>query len=803
MRKIFFALILSSALFAGAMPGEAPAALVKQGICYNCPHAQQVYLVWGINHWKSPDPKLWPPGTFQKAGLLYSPMAAAHGTFTQQLALPKGTQLDYVFWITKGPRNIPCDVWDLNTEPQKDYHSLAMNDNTTLVNARVQVSGREQISVLHYARPWLAVSVMLALFFMLLKRNNFDALALKPDSYRVILATGFTLLLVLLFSRASAFGLGWDIYYKTAETLPRALWAGYYDYLYVLVLTIFFILAVFTTHRLPLVRRLLTGAYVAIAVLSAVASLLNIQVLEKLGKPFNLRWLYYADFLHSADAKAALTFNLAPDYLLNLSLVIIGAVIMGAVLLFGLELLINKFRFKRMLWGALVGINITYVAFAQSNIKEADYARLANPIVAFAESLEAGEGHPQLYTMPVPDSLNPDKKTRPRLALPVEAGKIKNVLMVVLESTPAEFVQPYDKKYRITPELSKQLGNAIVFNNVYAHAPATNKSMVSILASVYPWLSFNSITNEYPGVNLPTLSSELKRMGYRTAFFNSGDNRFQRTGEFLAHRGFDVVKDCRQLPCQQYFEEKSKSWGPLDGVNDECTARELRSWLQAQPGRNFFAMLWTYQTHYPYYTNTERRDIETYDSTLNRYLNAVAHSDRVLGQIIEGLKDDGLFESTLLVVVGDHGEAFGRHNQTTHASMIYEENVHIPCVFINPALPQQVNENIGGLVDLAPTLMSLLGYPGVPSWQGQNLFGQVSTRRTYFFCPWSDYLYGFREGDKKYIYNASSDHTEVYDLKKDPFEEHNLADQTDVVRCHEKLAAWVQHQDRFMKKVLH
>src|SRR5207237_5760195 len=107
--------------------------------------------------------------------------------------------------------------------------------------------------------------------------------------------------------------------------------------------------------------------------------------------------------------------------------------------------------------------------------------------------------------------------------------------------------------------------------------------------------------------------------------------------------------------------------------------------INKEPGKRFFSVIWTYQTHYPYFFSEKEEKYDDSDPVFNRYLNAVKHSDLVLGNLLSELKRKGLFESTLVVVIGDHGEAFGRHDQTTHASKIYEENLHIPCVFINPS----------------------------------------------------------------------------------------------------------------------
>jgi phosphoglycerol transferase MdoB-like AlkP superfamily enzyme len=322
------------------------------------------------------------------------------------------------------------------------------------------------------------------------------------------------------------------------------------------------------------------------------------------------------------------------------------------------------------------------------------------------------------------------------------------------------------------------------------------------LGSLYPWLSHNSITKEHPALPIKTISSELKARGYRTSFFNSGDGRFQKANKFLSHRSFDLTRDCKDLSCSTQFSEEKEGWEDLDGTDDACTGEAMLNWIDADHTKPFFTLLWTYQTHYPYYCCGPEKKFGTGDTVLNRYLNAVNHSDMVLGNILEELKQKGLDRSTLVVVIGDHGEAFGRHNQTTHASRLYEENVHIPCVFINPELKAETVDAIGGMADVAPTIMSMLGYSTPKEWQGEDLLANRTKDRTYFFCPWSDYLFGYRKGNMKYIYNATKNLTEVYDLSKDPHETNNLSENVEVNLNHLELAAWVQYQDKFMKDLI-
>jgi arylsulfatase A-like enzyme len=136
---------------------------------------------------------------------------------------------------------------------------------------------------------------------------------------------------------------------------------------------------------------------------------------------------------------------------------------------------------------------------------------------------------------------------------------------------------------------------------------------------------------------------------------------------------------------------------------------------------------------------------------------------------------------------------------------VYEENVHVPLIFINKRFQGEERASIGGLIDIAPTIMDLLGLPSAEKWQGRSLLNTNRTPRTYFFSPWSDYLFGYREGNRKYIFNATTGTHEIYDLLKDPEESTNLSMHLgqEVPSRQRRLAGWVQYQDEFIGKILH
>ena len=297
----------------------------------------------------------------------------------------------------------------------------------------------------------------------------------------------------------------------------------------------------------------------------------------------------------------------------------------------------------------------------------------------------------------------------------------RNVIVFVLESVGTHYLSLYGSPYKTTPNLEAEARNALVFENFYCHVGMTANSLASISLSLWPYMTWREYTQDYPELPGRMLSSVFKQRGYRTAFVHNGHLDYTNQRAFLSNRGFDVLWDFADLA--QGAPETS-SWGgedqlAVDGIfrfldrePDRALLRDgldlghpppLRAGSRASSRRlsNFF----------------EGRE-EPFDAwNMNRYLNLVKEADLQLGRLFAGLRERGLDESTMVVVTGDHGEAFGDpHSAWGHGSRLYDEFVKVPLYVWAPRLVVQGRrfKTVGSHVDVNPTVTDLIGLPPDP-----------------------------------------------------------------------------------------
>ena len=225
----------------------------------------------------------------------------------------------------------------------------------------------------------------------------------------------------------------------------------------------------------------------------------------------------------------------------------------------------------------------------------------------------------------------------------------------------------------------------------------------------------------------------------------------------------------------------------------------MREWLTENRDQPFMIGYLTAAPHHDYRAPI-RYGFEKFDEDeiFNRYLNAVRYQDYFIRNLFALFKELGLYEETLFVLVGDHGQAFMEHGRFGHSNVPYEEGLTIPFLIHAPGAFEDGPriENLVSQLDVLPTTAALLGfdleggqYPGVPVWEAE-------ADRVHFFSCWMEReCVGSVDARWKHVHHFGDRPDELFDLETDPSERVNVADRyPELARVRSKAALeWRSH----------
>jgi arylsulfatase A-like enzyme len=358
----------------------------------------------------------------------------------------------------------------------------------------------------------------------------------------------------------------------------------------------------------------------------------------------------------------------------------------------------------------------------------------------------------------------------------------RHVVVIHLESAGAGYLRPYGATADPMPNLTGLCSQAILFEYAYTAYPETIKSFFAAHCATYPAL--DSEAEAYQHVRTPALAEVLASKGYRCGLFHSGRFGYLGMESVIRDRGFDTMEDAGAIG-----GERDSSFG----IDEESTVRRMLGWIDALPphptlsptlggeGRvrgtdqRFFVTYLPIAGHHPY--ATPRDGPFPAIEEIDRYRNALYYADAALGQLVRGLRQRGLFDDTLFVIFGDHGEAFGQHEGNFgHVLFLHEENVHVPYLIVAPGLvtqPVRVGR-VASLVDTAPTVLDLLGIVAPAGWQGVSLL-EPRAQLALFCTDYSLAYLGLRDGRWKMIHELDEGKSKLFDLASDPDENDDVA----------------------------
>lgn len=312
-----------------------------------------------------------------------------------------------------------------------------------------------------------------------------------------------------------------------------------------------------------------------------------------------------------------------------------------------------------------------------------------------------------------------------------------NVLLYVLDALRADHLSCYGYERETTPIIDRLANEGVRFDRCYAPATWTRPVAASLLTGLYPPAHGTRTRYDTLGTAHQTLATQLHDAGYDTVGVTSMGNVSTATG---FNRGFDRFYDLyldeslldRRASSTATEEELKTETGAVALPRAEDITATLKEWLTGRESEApFFAFCWSIETHIPYDPPPDSmrfRDPD-YDgpvdgsreslmqvrtpADLNQlqalYDEEIRYNDDCIGDVLALLESRDELDETLVVVVGDHGDAFCEHGRLTHGHAPHEEVVRVPWVLRPPAGDSSTGfvDSQVSLVDVAPTLIEL------------------------------------------------------------------------------------------------
>jgi len=280
-----------------------------------------------------------------------------------------------------------------------------------------------------------------------------------------------------------------------------------------------------------------------------------------------------------------------------------------------------------------------------------------------------------------------------------------NVVVIILESTAREYIfdtSKYAGGKMPMPYLHSLAEKSLWFTHHFASNNSSPRSIFSIFSGLYesPETRFFSMEKK---LHVPHLIDYLGR-DYRAFLYTPADLDWYFPKAWFRNRGFTELNDYHRL--KHLPEYKA---GPT-AVRDEFKTAE--EFIRQLAGREpYLGVYYTFVGHWPYPDlGAEHRFIEP-RSSRDRYINNLYAQDKVIRQIVEALEASGKMRHTVLVIVGDHGEAFFQHpGNRVHSAESYNENIAAPLFIYAPGLIKAQKITAPTVhADIVPTLLDLLG----------------------------------------------------------------------------------------------
>lgn len=426
----------------------------------------------------------------------------------------------------------------------------------------------------------------------------------------------------------------------------------------------------------------------------------------------------------------------------------------------------------------------------------------------------------------------------PNLACSKER-RFPNVVLITIDALRPDHLGCYGYQRNTSPNINKLAKESVVFTEAISQASVTLVSIASVFTASYPpkhgvtqpFIDNDSINKTTFNSSLATISEILKRNNYLTANFIAHGIL---SNMYLAKKGFDYSYKTRLNKKKYFYISRA-----------ENITNSVINWLDNKLQSKMFIYIHYLDVHWPYrrisnkqpsryaslfYENNKdkliapitddkrgiggipREKVIDGNLDINYYISfydgEIRYVDNQIGILIDYLKKNGLYNDSIIIIIADHGEAFGEHNlYLEHAHTLYDELLRVPLIIKFPG------QTFGGsiiskqvrLVDVMPTILEYLDL-AIPEYiDGESLIPLINAKGRYggeFAFSKTDIMNAIRTEEWKLIYHEGGNKYELYNLKQDPGELNNLINEEKIQfeSLKARLDKWIKSSITFKRE---
>lgn len=363
----------------------------------------------------------------------------------------------------------------------------------------------------------------------------------------------------------------------------------------------------------------------------------------------------------------------------------------------------------------------------------------------------------------------------PQFSVKSDSAKLKNIVVIIMESLSKEYLGYFNKNSTYTPFLDSLMRHSTVFTNAYANGKRSIEALPAIFSGLPNLMNEAFNTSPYAGNKLNSLASILKEHGYNSSFFHGGANGTMGFDSYTQLAGFDAYYGMNEYPFEDDFDGL---WGIFDLPFFQYVAQK-----QSEFKEPFLSSIFSLSAHHPYTLPNGYK--EKCQNAELEILPLICYSDLALKAYFNRVKKTSWYSNSIFLITADHTAQNLTADYNTSTG-----NYAIPIILFDPSIQEGIEvSNTTQQTDISPTILKYLNIPSEAIFFGQSTLDSNSEG---FAINYLNNSYQYI-GNKYCLKFDGSEVNAVFDFKNDKLMKNNLVNKTEEYSQEEnKMKAIVQ-----------